>query len=177
MTVIPSRSWGVSTPKFLPKWKATGIEWWLIIDKSTNPCNGLHGAVSRAVDVVLSAMPKQLWSDFNSIRDVIGNVLFSTNCLLSISTLLRPAPLRETWLIAITISLAMSAMKHGALCKGIGKAGVFCISVCLGAPAWVLESLENTNLVAGSVFLLMMWLIPSFTLGPLTMCSWLYGGP
>jgi len=71
VSVVSSRLWAVGEPKLLPKWKAPGVKWRLLVNKRSTPCNGLHGIVSRVIDVVLNAMPKHMWSDLNSIRDFV----------------------------------------------------------------------------------------------------------
>ena len=57
----------VGTPQFLPKWKAPGLKWRLIINKKATPCNLLHSLVARAVDVLLDRCAQDLWSDLNDL--------------------------------------------------------------------------------------------------------------
>ena len=68
---VPRSQWSVGTPNFLPKWKAPGIKWRLIINKRRTPCNRLHSLVSRAIDVALDHFPVELWSDFSSPLDFV----------------------------------------------------------------------------------------------------------
>ena len=86
VSVVPCRSWTIGEPKFLPKWKAPGVKWRLLVDKHSTPCNGLHGIVSRAVDVVLNAMPKHMSSDLNSIRDFVEACLVFNDKLAELVT-------------------------------------------------------------------------------------------
>ena len=65
----PVSDWGIGAPRLSPKWKAPGMKWRLVIDKSHTPCNRLHSLICRALDVLLDAYPQHLWSDFGSPVD------------------------------------------------------------------------------------------------------------
>ncbi|CAE8636833.1 unnamed protein product [Polarella glacialis] len=64
-------SWAGGQPFFLPKWKAPGLKWRLVINKSQTPCNTLHSVFCKAIDVALNHMPRELWSDYGSTGDLI----------------------------------------------------------------------------------------------------------
>ena len=71
LSLVPIRSWNIGSPKFLPKWKAPGVKWRLLIDKHFTPCGGLHSITCRAIDVALNAMPIENSSDLPSTRAFI----------------------------------------------------------------------------------------------------------
>lgn len=59
--LLPQRSkrkfWDIGIPRILPKWKAPGTKWRLIIDKHVAPTNQLKSIVARGVDVLLDNAP------------------------------------------------------------------------------------------------------------------------
>ena len=71
---VPRSSWQVGTVAVLPKWKAPGLKWRLIINKHATPCCALHSLVSKALDILLEAFPTHAVSDFLSVHDMIGMV-------------------------------------------------------------------------------------------------------
>jgi hypothetical protein len=66
LSACPKRSWSIGCPVLLPKWKAPGVKWRLVVNKHNAPPTGLHSAVSKAIDVALDGMPREAWSDFAS---------------------------------------------------------------------------------------------------------------
>ena len=71
LTKVPKSKWQIGTISVLPKWKAPGVKWRLIINKHATPCCYLHSVVSKAIDVLLDSFPMHLWSDFMSVQDVV----------------------------------------------------------------------------------------------------------
>lgn len=63
---VPRKLWDIGRPVLLPKWKAPGIKWRLIINKRFTPCNRVHSLVCRGIDAVLDSVPVHHWSDFSS---------------------------------------------------------------------------------------------------------------
>ena len=63
--------WKLGIPRLLPKWKAPGLKWRLIIDKSKTPRNTLHSIICRCIDAALDELPRNLWSDCRSVQEVI----------------------------------------------------------------------------------------------------------
>ena len=74
LTKVPKSKWQIGTISVLPKWKAPGVKWRLIINKHATPCCYLHSVVSKAIDVLLDSFPMHLWSDFMSVQDVVHMV-------------------------------------------------------------------------------------------------------
>ena len=66
LSITATRSWSIGQPIILPKWKAPGIKWRLVVNKHSAPTTGLHSAVSKAIDVALNHMPRETWGDFSS---------------------------------------------------------------------------------------------------------------
>ncbi|CAJ1435830.1 unnamed protein product, partial [Effrenium voratum] len=56
LSITATRSWSIGQPIILPKWKAPGIKWRLVVNKHSAPTTGLHSAVSKAIDVALNHM-------------------------------------------------------------------------------------------------------------------------
>ena len=54
---LSRRLWDVGVPTFLPKWKAPGLKWRLVINKRATPCNDLYSLICRAIDVTLDHFP------------------------------------------------------------------------------------------------------------------------
>ena len=71
---VRAADWQVGVPRLMPKWKAPGSKWRLIINKRRTPCNRLHGLICRALDTLLDNFPKHLWSDFTSPSDFLTDV-------------------------------------------------------------------------------------------------------
>ena len=46
------RTWTIAHPAILPKFKAPGVKWRLLINKRRTPCNTLHSIVCRAIDAL-----------------------------------------------------------------------------------------------------------------------------
>ena len=65
-STVAFSDWRLGRPTFLPKWKAPGIKWRLVINKFATPTNRLHSLVCRAIDTVLDSVPGSHWSDFSS---------------------------------------------------------------------------------------------------------------
>jgi hypothetical protein len=68
---VPRSLWDIGRPAFLPKWKAPGLKWRLIIDKHRAPCSGLHSVIARVIDAALDNLPVEMWSDYNSLMDLL----------------------------------------------------------------------------------------------------------
>ena len=68
---VPKSTLGIGSTCVLPKWKAPGLKWRLIIRKHRTPCGALHSLVSRAIDVLLDNFPTHLWSDYLSMAAVM----------------------------------------------------------------------------------------------------------
>lgn len=64
-------TWKLGTVKLLPKWKAPGLKWRLVIDKHATPRNGIHSIVCRGIDAALDNYPRHFWSDCRSVQDVV----------------------------------------------------------------------------------------------------------
>ena len=64
-------AWKLGTVKLLPKWKAPGLKWRLVIDKHATPRNGIHSIVCRGIDAALDNYPRHFWSDCRSVQDVV----------------------------------------------------------------------------------------------------------
>ena len=71
LSLVPSDKWFVGTPVILPKWKAPGVKWRLIVNKHMAPCSGLHSVVARAVDLAIYSLPRESYSDFSSPSDFL----------------------------------------------------------------------------------------------------------
>ena len=79
---VPKALWRIGSASVLPKWKAPGTKWRLIVNKHATPMCGLHSLTSRAVDVLLDCFPKHLWSDYLSMSDIVPMVGdFNSRCL------------------------------------------------------------------------------------------------
>jgi hypothetical protein len=68
---VPVSEWKVGVPVFLPKWKAPGNKWRMIINKHATPCSGLHSLVCRAIDTLLDHLPRDEWSDYGSPQELL----------------------------------------------------------------------------------------------------------
>ena len=75
VTSLSRRAWAVAGPAILPKWKAPGVKWRLLINKRFTPCNSLHSLVCRAIDVLMNALPRQSWCDAHSIDEIVSQTL------------------------------------------------------------------------------------------------------
>ena len=64
-------AWKLGTVKLLPKWKAPGRKWRLIIDKHATPRNQIHSIACRGIGAALDHCPRHFWSDCRSVQDVI----------------------------------------------------------------------------------------------------------
>ena len=63
--------WRLGHPTLLPKWKAPGWKWRLVIDKHLTPRNALHSLACRGIDAALDSLPRHWWSDCRSVQEVI----------------------------------------------------------------------------------------------------------
>jgi len=70
-TSVSRSAWQLGIPSLLPKWKAIGTKWRLLINKRLDPCGKLHSATCRAIDTVLNLLPRHEWSDYNSVHDLM----------------------------------------------------------------------------------------------------------
>lgn len=71
LSSVKKSCWKLGRVKLLPKWKAPGLKWRLIIDKHSTPRNMIHSITCRAIDTVLDQYPRHTWSDCRSIQEVI----------------------------------------------------------------------------------------------------------
>ena len=74
LATVPRSSWRIGSVSVLPKWKAPGVKWRLIVNKHSTPCCGLHSFISRAVDVLLDNFPIHLWTDYLSMSQIMSMV-------------------------------------------------------------------------------------------------------
>ena len=75
LSSLHKRTWTIAHPAILPKFKAPGVKWRLLINKRRTPCNTLHSIVCRAIDALLSGMPRHCWCDAHSIDEVVSQTM------------------------------------------------------------------------------------------------------